>query len=149
MTRRIARTAQVGALVLALVLVPAAFAGKPGGGGGGGGHHTSGTTYTGSLTGPVLLNSTDGLPHWGQQITFDVSSNAPYYFVELDCYQSTTLVYASSVGFYPGWPWSRTYTLQSSVWTGGAATCNARLYSSLSDGSNQKTLATMSFNVYA
>jgi hypothetical protein len=152
MNRRIAHAAQIGALVLALTLVPAALAarGGGGGGGGGGGHHGAGTS-TGTLSGPVMVvdNNANGLPNYGDQITFNVSSNASYYFVELDCYQSSTLVYASTVGFYPGWPWSRTYTLQSNAWTGGAANCSARLYSSNSDGSNPQTLATTSFAVAA
>jgi hypothetical protein len=151
MTRRIAHAAQIGALVLALALVPAALAAKTGGGGGGGGHHHSSATYTGTLSGPVLVvdSNADGLVNYGDQITFNVTSNATYYFVELDCYQSGTLVYASTLGFYPAWPWSRTYLLASSGWTSGAANCNARLYSSLSDGSNQQTLATTSFDVAA
>jgi len=155
MTRRIARTAQIGAFVLALALVPAAFAAKGSGGGGGGNtggcrHNCSGTA-TGTLSAPVLVvdNNGNGLVNYGDQITFNVTSNATYYFVELDCYQSSTLVYANTIGFYPGWPWSRTYALRSAAWTGGAANCNARLYSSLSDGSNQQTLATTSFNVAA
>src|SRR5438093_13309875 len=75
MNRRIARTAQVGAIVLALVLVPAALAAKGHGGGG-----TSGGTGTGGGTiGLVLLNSTDGLPHVGQQVTFNVSTTATSY----------------------------------------------------------------------
>jgi hypothetical protein len=145
---RIACTAAF--LALALALVPAAFAGKGNPGGGGGGGKTHGTTAaTGSFS-LVLLNSTDGLPHWGQQITFNVSvQNASYYFVALNCSQAGTLVYANTVGFYTGWAWSRTFYLQSSAWTGGAATCSAELYSSYSDGSNHKTLATMSFDVSA
>ena len=126
-------------------LVAAHQSSKPSGGGG---HHSSGTSYTGSFS-LVLLNSTDGTPHWGQQVTFNVTSNAPYYFVELDCSQNGTVVYQQSEGFYPGWPWSKTYTLQSGAWTGGGASCNAQLYSANSDGTNRQTLATTSFQVYA
>jgi hypothetical protein len=141
-------------IALALALAPAALAGKSSGGrgGGGGGCHHCAPSSTGSFVGtnPVMVtdNGTSGLSY-GDVITFNVTSSASYYFVELDCYQSTTLVYASTVGFYAGWPWSRNYTLQSAGWTGGAANCSARLYSALSDGSNQQTLATQSFNVGA
>ena len=124
----------------------AAHASKPSGGGGG--HHSSSTTYSGSFS-LVLLNSTDGSAHWGQQVTFNVTSNAPYYFVELDCSQSGTVVYQQVNGFYPGWPWSKTYTLQSAAWTGGAASCNAQLYSANSDGTNRQTLANLSVPVSA
>lgn len=111
----------------------------------GGKHQTS---YTGSFS-LVLLESSDGVPHWGQRVTFDVTSNAPYYFVSLDCYQNGSVVYRQSVGFYTGWAWSQDFVLKSAVWTGGAADCNGRLYSSNSDGSNEQTLATMSFHVEA
>jgi hypothetical protein len=82
-------------------------------------------------------------------VTFNVTSNAPYYFVALSCSQNGTVVYQQTAGFYPGYPFSETYTLQSSAWSGGAASCSARLYSSNSDGTNQQTLSTMSFNVLA
>jgi hypothetical protein len=113
-----------------------------------GGKHSSGSSYTGSFS-LVLLNSTDGLPHYGQQVTFKVTSNAPYYFVELDCSQNGTVVYQQTAGFYPGYAFSQVYTLQSAAWTGGAAACNAQLYSSNSDGTNKQVLSTMSFQVYA
>jgi hypothetical protein len=116
--------------------------------GGGGGKHSSSTAYTGSFS-LVLLNSSDGLPHWGQQVTFNATSNAPYYFVELDCSQNGTVVYRQSAGFYPGYPWSQVYTLQSAAWTGGGAACVATLYSSNSDGSNRQNMSTMSFQVYS
>jgi hypothetical protein len=116
--------------------------------GSGGGKHTSGGTYTGSFS-LVLLNSSDGLPHWGQQVTFNATSNAPYYFVELDCSQNGTVVFQQSAGFYPGYPWSQVYTLKSAAWTGGAASCNATLYSANSDGSNRQNMSAMAFQVYA
>jgi hypothetical protein len=130
--------------IAVLALVPVALAAK----GGGGGHNKPGPTPTGSFS-LVPLNSTDGIPHYGQQITFNVTSTATYYFVQVNCYQSGARVYNNTIGFYPGWPWSQIYYLESSLWAGGAATCNALLYSSLSDGTNQQTLATMSFDVAA
>src|SRR5262245_53131838 len=66
MTPRIARTAQIAALVVALALVPVALAAKGGGKPGGGGTTAGGTI---SLH---LLSSTDGLAHVGQKVTFDV-----------------------------------------------------------------------------
>lgn len=140
--RSAARIALVAAFVIALALVPTGLAGKGGGG------KPGGAAPTGSFS-LVLVNSSDGVPHWGQQVTFNVTSSATYTFVDLDCYQAGTRVYHSGVGFYAGWPWSKNFTLSSGAWSGGAADCNARLYSSKADGSNQRTLATMSFHVYA
>src|SRR5262245_51465434 len=78
---------------LVLSLAPAALAGKgkpPGGGGGG--------TIT-----LRPLNSTDGLPHVLQKVTFDVSTTATQYpWVTLDCYDAKgVLLYEASRGIFP------------------------------------------------
>src|SRR5262245_24919993 len=53
-------------------------------GSGSGGTTTGGGGGTISL---VLLNSTDGLPHFGQYVTFNVSTSATAYpYVTLTCY---------------------------------------------------------------
>src|SRR5947207_14455336 len=90
----------IGSLVLVLALVPAALAGKGKPGGGGGGGTTSGGSGTISL---VLLNSTDGLAHVGQKVTFTVSTSVttqPY--VNVKCFQNGTLVYDVSNAMFPG-----------------------------------------------
>ena len=125
------------ALFIAATSATPTFAAK----GHGGGTTSSGTS---SLT-LVLLNSTDGLPHWGQQVTFNVSTTAttePY--VTLYCYQNGKQVYSSWAGFYPSypWPWNQVMTLSSLSWTGGAADCTATLSSSTA------TLKSISFHVY-
>src|SRR5437879_195804 len=52
---------------------------------GGGKGHVQSTNSSLSL---VLLNSTDGVPHWGQQVTFAVSTTATTEpNVSLMCYQ--------------------------------------------------------------
>src|SRR5262245_65225724 len=61
----------VAALALVLTLAPASLAGGNGGGRGGGGG--GGTTSGGSVT-LVLLDSTDGVAHWGQAVTFKVTT---------------------------------------------------------------------------
>ena len=130
-------------LALALALVPAALAGKPHGGGGGT------TTGSGGTISLVLLNSTDGLAHQGQQITFNVATTAtdrPY--VQLNCYQGGAWVYTASVGYFPDYPWSKDFTLASTSWTSGAADCTATLYTT-KDGTRTTTLATLGFHVYA
>jgi hypothetical protein len=148
MKRRVAHVAPIVALVLALVIAPAALAAKGGKPGGGGGGKPGGATPTGSFS-LVLVDSTDGVAHWGQRITFNATSTATYYFVAVSCSQGGVVVYRADKGFYPGWPWSKEFTLQSYAWTGGAADCNAELYSQNSDGSNRRSLATMSFPVSA
>jgi hypothetical protein len=127
------------ALVLSLALVPAALAGKSGGGRSGG-----------TVTGPVMVvdNNGDGLPNWGDTVTFNVSSSATYPSVELDCYQNGALVDQQITGFYPTYMWSNNYILSSYYWTGGAASCTATLYTTSKNGS-KTVLATLSFSVNA
>ncbi|MGH3081454.1 MAG: hypothetical protein ACRDNH_10030 [Gaiellaceae bacterium] len=140
MKDRVAQVAFIGALVLALALLPTAIAANRGGGGGKAG------SATGSFT-LVLLNSTDGLPHYGQDVTFDVTSNAYHPMVRLTCYQNGDWVKNQSVGFYAGWPWSQVFPLSSYKWPGGAADCNATLYYQTNRG--EQVLDTMSFATYA
>lgn len=142
MTRRVAHAAQIGTLVVALALVPAAIAAKGGNAGNGGK-----TSMTGTFS-LVLLNSTDGLPHYGQDVTFNVTSNAYHPMVTLTCYQGGDWVKNQSVGFYDGWPWSQVFNLSSWKWPSGAADCSAELYYTDARGRKQ-TLATMGFNVQA
>jgi hypothetical protein len=140
---RVAQVATILALVVAL-LAPAAIAAK---GGGGKGH--PGWDDDSSLA-LVVLESIDGLPHYGQQVTFNVSTTAtsrPY--VQLSCFQGGTLVAAGSAGFYDDypWPWERNFTLSSNSWTGGAADCVAEL--TYWNGRRWNTLTSLSFDVYA
>ena len=64
---------------------------------GGGGHKS---VPTGNLS-LVLLNSNDGLAHWGNQVTFTASTTAttePH--VSLKCSQNGVVVYAAQSGHY-------------------------------------------------
>jgi hypothetical protein len=146
-TKRLALFAAALSVAL-LVLVPTALAGK----GGGAGHKPGGGGSGGSSSFTLVpLNSTDGLPHWGQQITFNVTTTAttePH--VSIACYQNGVMVATTQTGYYASYPWPGTQniTLASGAWTGGAADCNARLYS-LSNSGGSTTLGTMSFHVYA
>jgi len=113
---------------------------------GGGGGHKSAPTGNLSL---VLLNSTDGLAHWGQQVTFSASTTAttdPH--VGLKCSQNGVVVYSAQSGFYASypWPWTQVMTLSSAAWTGGSADCVASLY--YFSGTNTVTLGTLSFTAY-
>ena len=90
----------------------------------------------------------NGLPNWGDTVTFNVSTTASYPAVQLVCYQNGALVFDQIVGFFPSYAWSRDFALQSSSWTSGAADCTATLYYTAKNGAD-KTLATLSFPVHA
>jgi hypothetical protein len=132
------------AVAFALALVPAAFAGK--GSSGGGGKVGGG----GSSLNLVMVtdNNGDGLPNYGDTITFNVSTSASYPSVQLACYQNGALVFNQTAGFFPSYMWSKDYTLETSSWTGGAASCTAVLYYTAKNGSNT-TLATLNFTAGA
>jgi hypothetical protein len=121
-----------------------ALGGKGGGGGkpGGGGTTTGGS---GSLSLVMVWDAnSNGLPNRGDRITFTVSTSATSPFVSVNCYQGSNWVYASSVGFFPSYPWAQEFTLSASSWPSGSASCTARLYTS-TDGIRTTTLSTMSF----
>ncbi|TMC72268.1 MAG: hypothetical protein E6J15_11185 [Chloroflexi bacterium] len=125
------------ALFLSLsILAGVAEAGK-------GGHRNAAGSGSGSLS-LVLLNSTDGLAHYGQNVTFTVSSTVSQPWVNLTCYQNGDWVTNQYVGFYAGYPWSQVFPLATWKWTGGAADCTARLF----DGLTNATLGSMSFHAY-
>jgi hypothetical protein len=133
-------------LVTAVALLSIGIVGAVAVSAGGNGH----VQTTNSSLSPVLLNSTDGLPHWGQQVTFNVSTTATTEpNVSLNCYQNGSLVYGAVAGFYPSypWPWTQIFTLSSPSWTSGAADCTASLY--YFSGKKTVTLATLRFGVYA
>ncbi|MBX4197235.1 hypothetical protein KW801_01615 [Candidatus Saccharibacteria bacterium] len=117
-------------------------------------HNGGGTFYTGTVSSPIILNdaNSDGLVNFNDQITFKVTSNAPYPFVRVMCYQGSTKVYEKSQGFYSGWLWGTDYGLNSPGWPGGAADCTATLYSQTSNKKGvitQTTMATLNFHVSA
>jgi hypothetical protein len=148
---RTLRIALFAALVAALVVVPFALAGKGGNGGGGGGPKPKPGSGSGTLTLVVVSSPyNDGLPHWGGQVSFDVSTTSttePH--VQLQCFQNGTLVYTQVTGYYASypWPWTQTFTLSSGAWTGGAASCTATGY--YLTGSGTSTFATLSFSAAA
>ena len=133
-------------LVAAVALLSVGIVGAVAVSAGGNGHVQS----TNSSLSLVLLNSTDGLPHWGQQVTFNVSTTATTEpNVSLTCYQNGSLVYGAVAGFYPSypWPWTQIFALSSPSWTSGATNCTAALY--YFSGKKTVTLATLSFDAYA
>lgn len=130
-------------VVLALALVPVALAGKSGGKGGG----TSGGSSSLSLK-MVADNNGNGLPNWGDTVTFNVSTTAttqPY--VHLVC-SGNSVGYDSWKGVFPGSLDSNwNFVLSSGGWTGGAANCTATLGMYTKQGFRQ--LTSMSFPVGA
>jgi len=135
--------------ILALAIAPVALAGK----GGGGGKHASGGTTAGSSTLTVAMvadANQNGLPNWGDTITFNVSTTAttePH--VNVTCYQNGVTVYGAATGYYASypWPWTQNMALSSQSWTGGAASCTAVLQAY--SGTSVTTLGTLSFSAGA
>ncbi len=134
-------------LALTLLVVPAAFAakggGKPGGGGGGGKPGGGGGTLSLKM---VTDSNGDGLPNWGEQVTFNVSTTATTEpNVSLTCSQNGVVVYGAVTGYYASypWPWTQTMTLSSTAWSSGAASCVAKLY--YFSGTSTVNLGSMSF----
>jgi len=129
-------------LVTSLALVPAAFAGK-----GSGGPAPSGTS---SISQPVMVTDRNGngLPNWGDTVTFNISTTAtaqPY--VHLMC-SGNGIGYDSWKGVFAGsldTNWN--FVLSSGGWTSGAADCTASLGMYTRHGF--KPLASTSFHVDA
>ena len=133
----------IAGLVLSLVVVPAALAGKGGG--------AKGASGSSTITGPVMVvdNNGDGLPNWNDTVTFNVSTTATTTpFVDLNCYQNGALVASGTKGFWdgsidPNW----NFGLSSPTWKSGAANCVASLEMQTKKGWSQ--LASVSFDVGA
>ena len=129
------------ALVLSVAFVPDALAGKPGGGGG----------SSSSISGPVMVADLNGngLPNFGDTVTFNVSTTAtsqPY--VNLLCYQNGVLVANGWNGFFDqALNPTRNFALYSGSWQSGAAACTAWLDMYTKQGTKQ--LTSVSFQVGA
>jgi hypothetical protein len=136
---RLALVASVAAAAC-LATAPAASAAKG---------QSAGSTSGTSSIGLVVLNSSDGLPHWGGEVTFNVSTTATEQpFVNLLCYQNGVLVAEGWAGYFEeALNSSRNFTLASGPWKGGAADCTAWLDMHTRHG--WKQLASTSFHVYS
>ena len=85
---------------------------------------------------------------YGGDITFDVAtSQTDRPFVNVRCYQGDSFVYDAWHGFFDGYYTDPVFTLDSSYWPGGAASCTARLVDWAGNGARERTLATTSFAV--
>lgn len=131
------------ALLIVGLMAGSVFAAKGGGGKPSGG----GTTGGGGSLALVMVTDANGngLPNWGDQVTFNVSTTATDRpTVRLHCYQNGSLVYTFSAGFFAGYPWTTIYGLSSQSWTGGAANCTASLIYS---GNNGRIITVATLNV--
>ena len=141
-TKRIATTALIFTFAfLCLAGTQASAAGHSGGG-----KRPSPGASTIAL---VLLDSTDGVAHWGQRVSFDVTTTAttqPH--VNVTCSQAGVVVYGTTTGYYADypWPWTQVMTLSSTDWARGAADCVAVAW--YASGVKAVTLTTLSFHVF-
>jgi hypothetical protein len=99
----------------------------------------------------VMVEETNlnGLPNYGETITFDVSTSATDTpTVNVRCHVGDALAYDGWASFY-AWAWgSRTFTMASSFWSSGAADCVARLVMFGKNG-RERTLTELPFHVDA
>jgi hypothetical protein len=116
----------------------------------GSGQKSGGGATSGNTLGLAMVDDLNGngLPNFGDTVTFNVSTSASYPSVQLACYQNGALVFEQSAGFFPTYVWSKDFTLKADKWTGGAADCTAVLYHTAKNGSTS-TLATLSFHADA
>jgi hypothetical protein len=132
------------------LIAGATFAAKGGNGGGGGKHGNSGSS--GGTVALVMVADANGngAPNWSDTVTFNVSTTATTQpNLDLVCRQDGVVVYGATTGYYASypWPWTQNMLLESTAWSGGAASCTARLYAFA--GSGTTTLATLSFTAGA
>ena len=76
----------------------------------------------------VLLDSQDAA-HFGEHVTFDITTTATVYpYVTLRCSQNGVVVSGETIAMWLGGVYTQTFTLGPSIaWTGGAAECTATL----------------------
>jgi hypothetical protein len=90
---------------------------------------------------------TSSWPGFGDQVTFAVStSRTEYPWVQNRCWQGGKLVLEQWHGFFAGYQFGQVFTLgPTPSWSGGDATCAARLVRKASG--RYQTLATTSYSV--
>jgi hypothetical protein len=122
---RVVLAGLVAALAIGMIAGPV-LAAK--GGGKGGGKPSAGT---GTISGPVLVQSADNVVSYHDLIRFTVSTTSTTEpWVRLECYQGGTLVAVGSEGYFERALDDGTFGLYSPSWTGGAADCTAKLTTS-------------------
>ena len=124
------------ALLLTAVVSPESALAGAGGNGNGARGGDAGST--------IVLDQTD--PHFGDQVTFTISTSVAKPWVRARCYQGGSLVYEQWHGMYPDYLWDPVFTLgPTPSWTSGGASCMADML----DRSRRKdvVLASTTFDV--
>jgi hypothetical protein len=142
------KTFAIVAALMAITIVPA-MAAKGGGGGkghgGSGGGSTAGGGGTINLAPLVKDVNGDGLPNWGDVVTFNISTTATDQpWVYLKCVKGTDMVAQGWAGYFDGSLSGRDFGLYSPAWTSGSADCTAYL-----ETPQWAVLASTGFHVYA
>ena len=126
-------------LAFSLITSDVALAGRPGGGG----------SSSSSITLVVLADGQPAGPdvgaRYGDQVTFNVTTDASNPFVNLKCYQNGVLVAEGWEGFFEGALGDRIFTLWSPQWVSGAADCTASV--SVYSKRRWTSLASVAFHV--
>ncbi len=129
-TKRVVRATLIATLTVGL-MAGSVFAGKPAAGGGKG-KPGGGTGGTGTISAPVLIDSTDSAVNHGDWIRFNVSTaSTTEPWVRLYCYQGGTLVAQGFEGYFERSLDDGVFGLYSQMWTSGDADCTAKLSRSL------------------
>jgi hypothetical protein len=132
------------ALVAALAFAGVAIAGKTSGSS----SITGPFVTAASPTGSALTASSTSAPHFGDTVTFNVSTTETSNpFVNLNCYQNGTLVMNSWSAYFTGGS-GQAFGLYSPSWQTGAADCQADLGMLASNG-KWKVLASTRFQADA
>jgi hypothetical protein len=129
-------------IAVSLALAGTAFAGK-----------ASSSSITGpylvtaSPTGSPVTAASTTTPHFGDTVTFDISTQTGNPFVHLVCSGTAEnpVGYDSWAAF---WPAAGSFVLNSGGWTSGAADCTAKLVTYV-NSTKVKVLASTSFHVDA
>jgi len=96
---------------------------------------------TSSLTLVMVSDiNSDGLPNWGDSVTFDISTTETWNQVNVTCYQNGVGVFGAVL------PWTPVVTLSSTAWQSGEADCTAELIAFA--GRKNDTLAMLHFTAY-
>jgi hypothetical protein len=123
-------------ILAAVVMLAASSVNYAQGQGKGKGPHGGAATSTLSLVN-VTDPSRNVSPNYGDQVTFDVSTDQNWNQVSVICTQNSEVVFGAV------WPNTSIVTLSSTKWVGGAAECSAVLIAF--NGSRDNVLASLSF----
>jgi hypothetical protein len=123
-------------ILTAIVMLAAASSVNYAQGQGKGKGHNTAPTSTLSLVN-VTDSSRNGSANYGDQVTFNVSTDQNWNQVSLICTQNNEVVLGAV------WPNTSIVTLSSTKWVGGAAECSAVLIAF--NGSRDNVLASLSF----